>query len=86
MDTVLYSDALILITILNVWFVLLSFLNVVDQVFVYVFNTSLFPNFIADLIHFWYDDTYWSKILPSSILTPLVCVKIKVTVMSKFSC
>ena len=22
------------------------------------------------LIHLWYDDTYWSKILPSSILTP----------------
>ena len=23
----------------------------------------LFPNLITDLIHLWYDDTYWSKIL-----------------------
>ena len=36
-----------------------------------------------DLIHLWYDDTYWSKIMPSSILTTLVHVKVKVTVMQK---
>ena len=28
------------------------------NVFVKVFKTSLFPNLITDLIHFWYDDTY----------------------------
>ena len=33
-------------------------------------NTSLFPNRITDLIHLWYEDTYWSKILLSSILPP----------------
>ena len=26
--------------------------------------TSLFPNLITDLIHIWYDDTYWSKFCP----------------------
>ena len=56
------------------------------KVFVKVFKTSIFPNLITDLIHLWYDDTYWSKILPSSILTTLVHVKVKVTVMQKFSC
>ena len=49
------------------------------------FKTSLFPNLITDLIHLWYDDRYWSIILPSFILIPLVHVKVKVTVMSKFS-
>ena len=44
-----------------------------------------FPNLIIDLIHLWYDDTYWSKILLGFILTRLVHVKVKVTVMSKFS-
>ena len=42
---------------------------------------SLFPNLITNLIHLWYDDTYWFKILPSSILTTLVHVKVKVTVI-----
>ena len=37
------------------------------KVFVKVFKTSLFPNLITDLIHLWYDDTYWSKILCSTI-------------------
>ena len=49
------------------------------KVFVKVFKTSLFPNLITDLIHLWYDDTYWSKILHSSIPTPLGQVKVKVT-------
>ena len=40
------------------------------KVFVKVFKTSLFSNLITDLIHLCYDDTYWSKILPSFILTP----------------
>ena len=37
------------------------------KVFVKVFKTSLFPNLIIDFIHLWYDDTYWSKILRSTI-------------------
>ena len=41
------------------------------KVFVKVFKTSLFPNLITDLIHLWYDDTYWSKILRSTIRIPL---------------
>ena len=55
------------------------------KVFVKVFKTSLFPNLTTNFILLWYGDNYWSKILPSSILTPLVHVKDKVTVMSKFS-
>ena len=39
--------------------------------FVKVFKTSLFPNPTTDLVHIWYDDTYWSKILCSTISTPL---------------
>ena len=49
------------------------------KVFIKVFKTSLFPNLITDLIHLWYDDTYWSKILRSTIPTILGHVKIKVT-------
>ena len=41
------------------------------KVFVKVFKTSLFPNLITDLIHLWYDDTYWSKILRCTIPTTL---------------
>ena len=48
-------------------------------VFVKVFKTLLFPNFIIDLIHVWIDDTYWSKILHSTIPTTLGLVKVKVT-------
>ena len=36
------------------------------KVFVKVFKTSLFPNPITDLIHLWYNDTYWSKFLRST--------------------
>ena len=49
------------------------------KVFVKVFKTSLFPNLITDLIHLWYADTYWSKILRSTIPTTLGHVKVKVT-------
>ena len=63
--------------------------NLNVKVFIKDFKTSLFPNLITDLIHLWFDDTYWSKILPSSVLNPLVHVKVKVTVvkiyMSKFN-
>ena len=55
------------------------------KVFVKVFKTSLFPNLITDLIHLWYDDTYWSKILCSTIPTTLGHVKVKVTDL-EFSC
>ena len=47
------------------------------KVFVKVFKTSLFPNLIIDLIHLWYDDTYWSKILHSIIPTTVGHVKSK---------
>ena len=44
-----------------------------------VFRTSLFPNFLLDLVHVWYDDRYWSKILLSNIPTPMYDLKVKVT-------
>ena len=50
-----------------------------------VFKTSLFPNLITDLIHLWYDDTYWSKILRNTIPTTLGHVKVKVTDL-EFKC
>ena len=50
-----------------------------------VFKTSLFPTLITDLIHLWYDDTYWSKILRSTNPTTLGHVKVKVTDL-EFSC
>ena len=43
-----------------------------------VFRTSLFPNTMVDLFHVWCDDGYWSKILPSTIPTPLHDLKVKV--------
>ena len=55
------------------------------KVFVKVFKASLFPNLITDLIHLWYDDTYWSKILRSVIPTTLGHVRVKVTDL-EFSC
>ena len=51
----------------------------------FVIKTSLFPNLITDLIHLWYDDTCWSKILRSTIPTTLGYVKVKVTDL-EFSC
>ena len=53
------------------------------KVFVKVLKTSLFPNLITDLIHLWYDDTYWSKSLCSTIPTALG--RVKVTDLA-FSC
>ena len=55
------------------------------KVFVKVFRTSLFPNLTTDLIHLWYGDTYWSKILRSTIPTTVGYVKVKVTDL-EFSC
>ena len=43
-----------------------------------VFRTSLFPNTMMDLVHVWYDDRYWSKILHSTIPTPIHDLKVKV--------
>ena len=56
-----------------------------DKVFIKVFKTSLFPNLITDLLHVWFDDTYWSKILRSPIPTTLGHVRVKVTDL-EFSC
>ena len=59
--------------------------NLNVKVFIKVFKTSLFPNLITDLIHLWYDDTYWSKILRNTISTTLGHVKVKVTDL-EFKC
>ena len=47
--------------------------------YVKVFRTSLFPDPMMDLVHVWYDDRYWSKILFSTIPTPIHDLKVKVT-------
>ena len=44
-----------------------------------VFKTSLFPNPLMDLVYVWYNDRYWSKILFSTIPTPIHDLKVKVT-------
>ena len=44
-----------------------------------VFRTSLFPNPMMGLVHVWYDDRYGSKILHSTIPTPIHDLKVKVT-------
>ena len=44
-----------------------------------VFKTTLFPDMITDLIHLWYEDIYWSKILRITIPTIQGHVKVKVT-------
>ena len=49
------------------------------------FGTSVFPNPVMDLIHVWYDDRYWAKILLSTIPTPVNDPKVKVTDL-EFSC
>ena len=54
-------------------------LNLNVKVFVKVFKTSLFPNLIIDFIHLWYDYTYWSNLLRSTIPTTQGHVKVKVT-------
>ena len=43
-----------------------------------IFRTSLFPNHMMYLVHIWYDDRYWFKILRRQILTPLHDLKDKV--------
>ena len=43
------------------------------------FKTSLFPNPLIDLVYVWYDDRHWSKILLSTIPTPMLDFKVKVT-------
>ena len=55
------------------------------KVFIEVFKTLLFPSLITDLFHLWYDETYGSKILRSTIPTLLGHVKVKVTDL-EFSC
>ena len=47
--------------------------------YVKVFRTSLFPNPMMDLVHVWYDDRYWFKILHSTIPTSIHDLKVKVT-------
>ena len=47
--------------------------------YVKVLRTSLFPNPLMDLVHVWYDDRYWSKILRGTIPNPVHDLKIKVT-------
>ena len=49
------------------WRLLLQML----KFYVKVFRTSLFPNPMMSLVHVWYGDRYWSKILHSTILNPL---------------
>ena len=34
---------------------------------------------MMDLVHVWYDDEYWSKILHRTIPTPICDLKVKVT-------
>ena len=48
------------------------------------FRTSLFPNTIVDLVHAWYDVGYPSKILHSTIPTPIYDLKVKVTDLELF--
>ena len=59
--------------------------NLSVKVSIKFFKTWLFPNFITNLIHLWYDDTYVSKILCSTFLSTLGHVKVKVTDL-EFSC
>ena len=47
--------------------------------YVKVFRTALFPNPMMDLVHVWYDNRYWSKILWGTIPTPVHDLKVKVT-------
>ena len=47
--------------------------------YIKVFRTSLFPNPWMDLVYIWYDDRYCSKIVFSTIPTPMHNLKVKVT-------
>ena len=42
-----------------------------SKFYIKVFRTSLFPNPSMDLMHVWYDDEHWSKILQGTIPTPV---------------
>ena len=48
------------------------------KLYVKVFRILLFPNPLMDLVYIWYDDRYWSKILFSTIPTPMHDLKVKV--------
>ena len=50
---------------------LLSLASANVKVLCYILRTSIFPNHVMDLVHVWYDDRYWSKILCSTIPTPI---------------
>ena len=55
--------------------------------YVKVFRTSLFPKPFIDLVHVWYDKRYGSKIVRTTIPTPMHDLKVKVrlrTFMLKF--
>ena len=43
--------------------------------YIKVFRTSFFPNPVMDLVHIWYVDRYWSKILRSTIHTPYITLR-----------
>ena len=43
------------------------------------FRTSLFRKPLMDLVNVWFDDSYWSKILCSTIPSPLHDLKINFT-------
>ena len=45
--------------------------------YVKLFRTSLFPNPMMDLVNVWYDDGYCSKILQSTVPTPIHDLKVK---------
>ena len=61
--------------------------NLKVKVCVKDFKTSFLPNRITDFIHLWFDDTYLSKILRSTIPTTLGHVKVKIKVTDlEFSC
>ena len=49
-----------------------------------VFKTSLFQNPLMDFVYIWYDDRYLSKILFSTIPTPMHDLKVKVTDLELF--
>ena len=46
--------------------------------YINVFKKLSFPNSMMDMVHIWYDDRYWSKVLFSTIPTPACGLKIKV--------
>ena len=47
--------------------------------YVKIFRTSLFPNPMMYLVYVWCDDGYWSRIVHSTIPTPIHDLKVKVT-------